>query len=81
MNINTTTLLFENLTFVESQELLELANDCTVFGKCNFEHPLFVEWAKAGKFDSTQQLLTYSTVFAARCALSAALFLQQFYSS
>lgn len=76
MNVNLTTLLMEDLTHSAATELISLSTLGQVDGKCDFDNPLVEQWFEEVGLDVNQRLLTYTTVFLARAALSAALFFQ-----
>lgn len=77
--INVDTLLFEDLTLTQAQDLQNLTYEGQIYGNVYIEHPAVVAWFHAGSVDQNQKLLMYSTAFLPRAALSASLFFSDAY--
>ncbi len=71
MNVNPSTLLFENLTDDEATTLHAQAEEIVMKGNVPLRENVFVRtWVEAGKFDDRQWLLTMSVVYPQRALIS-----------
>lgn len=71
MRINPSTMLFEDFTLEESQELYKVARELVFDGKVPYPHPEWLtEWFKVCGFDERQALLVITTVLPQRILFS-----------
>ena len=71
MKINAESMLFEDLTGQEAQELLDLAEAIVLRGDDKWKgHPLVITWMEKFGVKSERQLLVIATTFPQRALLS-----------
>lgn len=68
--VNTSTLMFEDLTDDEADSLTRLAESIMFGPGLTQTEPLFETWMETSNFDARQRLLVMATVFPARALLS-----------
>jgi len=69
--INPKTLLFEKLSCSQAEDLENLAYEGQVYGQVFWDHSAVVAWFAAANMNENQKLMSYTTVFLARAALSS----------